>query len=372
MASLHNEDDEPSTDALFSFAFEQSYLSNGQLKQLVYQEVKSFRKDRRQTMGLAPEEEVGGKEEEEVQEEAEAVEEGGEEWQRMHSFASTVNDVGETNKVGEAIYWRKGAQIGKGTFGNVFVGMNATTGERFAIKQIGLVDGSRTEVARLETEILLMKRLRHKHIVRYLGTARDPHALFIFMEYVPGGSIASMLGQYGAFGEALMRCLVAQIVVGVHYLHFMGIIHRDIKGANVLVTNNGVAKLADFGCLRQLQDLQMSASASLKFVKNTSVPWMAPEVIKQSVRFPKATDIWSLGATVVEMATAAPPWPEFSNQLAALYVGTAAAPPALPPTMSNMGKDFVRHCLAIDEWERATAEELLRHPFIAREVALYL
>ena len=310
-----------------------------------------------------------------VQDNQEKGKGGLEEGQLMHSSASTAmcDDVGEAHDRGERIDWRKGAQIGKGTFGNVFVGLNATTGERFAVKQIGLVDGSRTEVARLEKEILLMKRLRHKHIVRYLGTARDPHALFIFMEYVPGGSIASMLGQYGAFGEALTRRLVAQIVLGVHYLHSMGIIHRDIKGANVLVTNNGVAKLADFGCSRQLQDLQTSASASLEnSLKNItgSVPWMAPEVIKQSGRLPKAADIWSLGATVIEMATAAHPWPEFSNQLAALFhVATATVPPALPPTMSEVGKDFVRRCLAIDEGERATAEELLRHPFIAGEVA---
>lgn len=274
----------------------------------------------------------------------------------------------------ERIDWRKGAQIGKGTFGNVFVGLNASTGERFAVKQIGLVDGSRAEVARLEREILLMKRLRHKHIVQYLGTARDTHALFIFMEYVPGGSIASMLGQYGAFGEALTRRLVAQIVSGIAYLHSMGIIHRDVKGANVLVTNNGIAKLADFGCSRQLQDLQTAASVSLEnSLKNItgSVPWMAPEVIKQSGRLPKAADVWSLGATIIEMATAAHPWPEFSNQLAALFhVATSTQPPSLPSSMSNVGKDFLTRCLAIDEKQRATAEELLQHPFIAQEVAM--
>ncbi|GAB5034153.1 ste ste11 protein kinase [Nannochloropsis oceanica] len=287
--------------------------------------------------------------------------------------ASMDGEGQEGGDGGERIDWRKGAQIGKGTFGNVFVGLNASTGERFAVKQIGLVDGSRGEVARLEKEILLMKRLRHKHIVRYLGTAHDPHALYIFMEYVPGGSIASMLGQYGAFGEALTRRLVAQIVSGVAYLHSMGIIHRDVKGANVLVTNNGIAKLADFGCSRQLQDLQTSASASLEHsLKNItgSVPWMAPEVIKQTGRLPRAADIWSLGATIIEMATAAHPWPQFSNQLAALFhVATATQPPALPASMSKIGKDFMSRCLAINEAERATAQELLRHPFIAKEVA---
>ncbi len=271
----------------------------------------------------------------------------------------------------ETIEWKKGAQIGKGTFGSVFVGLNARTGERFAVKEIGLVDGSRAEVVRLEKEIVLMKRLHHAHIVRYLGTAHGPHHLYIFMEYVPGGSIASMLAQYGAFGQALIRRLVAQVVLGIAYLHEKGIVHRDIKGANVLVTNDGVAKLADFGCSRQLQGLQSAGSLenSLKTITG-SVPWMAPEVIKQSGRFPTAADIWSIGATVIEMATGRHPWPEFSNQLAALFhVATATSPPALPPGLSPVGQDFLRRCLVIDEGSRAKAPELLRHPFISGEVA---
>lgn len=133
------------------------------------------------------------------------------------------------------IEWKKGEQIGKGTFGAVYMGLNAATGELFAVKQIFLVDGSEEEVKRLEGEIKLMRRLHHEHIVQYLGTARDSQSLFIFMEYVPGGSIASMLTQFGLFTEELIKRFVRQILLGTDYLHKQGIVHRDIKGANVLV-----------------------------------------------------------------------------------------------------------------------------------------
>ncbi|CAN0253625.1 unnamed protein product, partial [Discosporangium mesarthrocarpum] len=146
-----------------------------------------------------------------------------------------------------AIHWKRGQQIGEGTFGKacsshglpaplVFKGLNEATGELFAVKQIGLGEGTQAEVNLLQAEINLMKNLYHRHIVRYRGTHRGEKHLYIFLEYVPGGSIASMLQHYGVFREDLIRRFVYQILLGVCYLHGKGILHRDIKGANVLVT----------------------------------------------------------------------------------------------------------------------------------------
>jgi len=137
-------------------------------------------------------------------------------------------------------------------------------------------------------------------ICRYIGTSRSATYLYIILEYITGGSIASVLKEFGPCDEELIRKYTYHIVNGVQYLHKKGIIHRDIKGANVLVTENGVAKLADFGCSKRLAGMcTTSLEESLKVIKG-SVPWMAPEVIKQS-GYGRSSDIWSIGATLIEM-----------------------------------------------------------------------
>jgi mitogen-activated protein kinase kinase kinase len=261
--------------------------------------------------------------------------------------------------------FRKGQAIGEGTFGRVYKGLNERTGELLAIKQLSLVDGAQSEVALLRKEIQVMWDLDHENIVRYLGTAQSDKYLFIILEYVPGGSIQSMLHQFGAFSESLICRFSCQILSGVEYLHHKGIVHRDIKGSNILVTDAGIAKLADFGCSKQLPGLcTASLEESLRAIRG-SVPWMAPEVIKQSGHG-RASDIWSFGATVIEMATGKPPWPEFSNNLAALFhVATSKEPPPVPAHLTPACAAFLRRCLVIEVQDRASAAELLLDGFVA-------
>ncbi|CAM9286561.1 unnamed protein product [Chrysoparadoxa australica] len=270
----------------------------------------------------------------------------------------------ESQKGTVGIQWRRGVQIGEGTYGKVFMGLNERTAELFAVKQISLMDETQAEVEALEKEIHLMRNLDHKHIVRYMGTDRGLKHLYIFLEYVPGGSIARMLQQFGVFHEELIRRFMYQILQGVAYLHDNRIIHRDIKGANVLVTEGGIAKLADFGCSRQLQGMRtQSFEESLQAIKG-SVPWMAPEVIKQTGHG-RSADIWSVGAAMIEMATAHRPWPAFSNNLAAMFhVATSKEPPPIPEGISDDAKAFLDHCLQINPDDRWKANALLEHAFL--------
>lgn len=177
--------------------------------------------------------------------------------------------------------WKRGELIGEGSFGKVYMGLNNSTGELFAVKQIDIPwdrSGKKKQfVLKLEEEIALMKELHHKHIVQYCGTDRRDDLFSIFMEYAPGGSIASMLSHFGILSEEVIRIYTRQIVLGVEYLHSKGIVHRDIKGANVLVSEQGIAKLADFGCSKQIRTVQTtSLEESLRAIRG-SVPWMAPE-----------------------------------------------------------------------------------------------
>ncbi|KAL7996538.1 putative protein kinase [Plasmopara halstedii] len=307
----------------------------------------------------------------------------------------TSSEINPTVQVSNPIIqWKRGELIGEGTFGKVYKGLNIVTGELFALKEIEIrcspnIDQV-TQMQKLGEEISLMNNLNHKHIVRYKGSHQTKNYFYIFMEYVPGGSIASMLKQFDAFSEDLIRLFTRQIVQGVAYLHKMGVIHRDIKGlhdclkvvginyisslpfrskpgANVLVNEQGVSKLADFGCSKQIpQILTTSLEESLRSIRG-SIPWMAPEIVKQTGHGYKA-DIWSIGATVIEMATAKHPWPHCHNGLAAMYtIAMASAPPPLPDHLSPEAKSFLGRCFCIDPEGRATAIELAEHAFLAEK-----
>jgi mitogen-activated protein kinase kinase kinase len=146
--------------------------------------------------------------------------------------------------------------------------------------------------------------------------------LNIFLEYVPGGSVVQLLTNYGPFEEPLVRNFVRQILCGLNYLHDRDIIHRDIKGANVLVDNKGVIKISDFGISKKVEANLLSTAAPHHPHRPSlqgSVYWMAPEVVKQT-SYTRKADIWSLGCLVVEMFTGSHPFPDFSQMQAIFKV----------------------------------------------------
>lgn len=269
------------------------------------------------------------------------------------------------------IRWRKGELIGCGAFGHVYVGMNLDSGELLAVKQVLIAASSASKekaqahVKELEEEVKLLKDLSHPNIVRYLGTVREEDTLNILLEFVPGGSISSLLGKFGAFPEAVIRTYTEQILLGLEYLHKNGIMHRDIKGANILVDNKGCIKLADFGASKQVVELATMTGA--KSMKGTPY-WMAPEVILQTGHSFSA-DIWSVGCTVIEMATGKPPWSQqYQQEVAALFhIGTTKSHPPIPDHLSSGAKDFLLKCLQKEPILRLSASELLQHPFVTGE-----
>jgi mitogen-activated protein kinase kinase kinase len=145
----------------------------------------------------------------------------------------------------------------------------------------------------------------------------DKQHLNIFLEYVPGGSVSALLNKFGSFEEALVRNFVRQILQGLDYLHTSDIIHRDIKGANILVDNKGGIKISDFGISKKVADNILSSARVHRPSLQGSVFWMAPEVVKQTSYTLKA-DIWSLGCLIVEMFTGQHPYPNL-NQMQAIF-----------------------------------------------------
>ncbi|KAI3676078.1 hypothetical protein L1987_85676 [Smallanthus sonchifolius] len=265
------------------------------------------------------------------------------------------------------IRWRRGELIGCGAFGQVYMGMNLDSGELLAVKQVSIAANSalkektQVHIRELEEEVKLLKNLSHPNIVRYLGTVREEETLNILLEFVPGGSISSLLGKFGPFPEAVIRMYTKQLLLGLDYLHKNGIMHRDIKGANILVDNKGCIKLADFGASKQVVELANSSGA--KSMKGTPY-WMAPEVILQTGHSFSA-DIWSVGCTVIEMATGKPPWSQHYQEVAALfYIGTTKSHPPIPDQLSFEAQDLLLKCLHKEPELRPSASDLLQHPFV--------
>ncbi|KAK6936817.1 Protein kinase domain [Dillenia turbinata] len=275
--------------------------------------------------------------------------------------------------------WKKGRLLGRGTFGHVYVGFNSESGEMCAMKEVILFsdDAKSKESAKqlgqflsevltfiALQEIALLSRLHHPNIVQYYGSETVGDRLYIYLEYVSGGSIHKLLQEYGQLGEYAIRSYTHQILSGLAYLHAKKTVHRDIKGANILVDPNGRIKLADFGMAKHIT----GQSCPLSF--KGSPYWMAPEVIKNSNGCNPAVDIWSLGCTVLEMATTKPPWSQYKGVAAMFKIGNSKELPAIPDNLSDDGKDFVRQCLQRNPLHRPTATQLLEHPFMRNAAPL--
>uniref|UniRef100_A0A3Q2NY68 Protein kinase domain-containing protein n=1 Tax=Fundulus heteroclitus TaxID=8078 RepID=A0A3Q2NY68_FUNHE len=214
-------------------------------------------------------------------------------------------------------------------------------GQLIAVKQVCLdssdPDAAKKEYNRLQGEVDLLKTLRHSNIVGFLGTSLYQHVVSIFMEYIPGGSIASILHRFGPLPERVLALYTHQILEGVAFLHQNRVIHRDLKGNNVMLMPTGVIKLIDFGCARRLSCLNHTAPNSgelLKSVHGTPY-WMAPEVISES-GYGRKSDIWSVGCTVFEMATGKPPLAHMDKMAALFYIGARRGlMPTLPDGFSD-------------------------------------
>jgi len=265
---------------------------------------------------------------------------------------------------GQKIEWRKGELIGKGSFGKVYMGMNAATGELIAVKQVRLNTTEDHEEAKaIQSEITLMENQRHRNIVSLLGTEKNGNKLNILMEYVPGKSLDTLLETFGPFSEKVMRVYTKQLLDALAYCHANHVVHRDIKGKNILVDTQGNLKLADFGSAKRFANVMSKDAPSLNY--NYTPLWTAPEVLVGD--YNSKVDIWSLGCVIIEMATAKPPWSEqnFENPFRALYhIGHSGAIPKLPENISELSISFLRQCLQRDPDKRPSAKDLLKHDWL--------
>ncbi|KAF8268543.1 hypothetical protein EI94DRAFT_1727509 [Lactarius quietus] len=254
--------------------------------------------------------------------------------------------------------YQLGDSLGKGAFGQVYRALNWATGETVAVKEIQLSNIPKGELGQIMSEIDLLKNLNHLNIVKYKGFVKTPEYLYIILEFCENGSLHNICKRFGKFPENLVAVYVSQVLEGLVYLHDQGVIHRDIKGANILTTKDGAVKLADFGVASNTT----AAGAASDDAVVGSPYWMAPEVIEQCGAT-TASDIWSVGCTVIELLEGRPPYHAL-KPMQALYRIVQDDCPPIPEGASPIVKDFLYHCFQKDCNLRISAKKLLRHPWM--------
>ncbi|XP_047466318.1 TRAF2 and NCK interacting kinase a isoform X29 [Mugil cephalus] len=259
--------------------------------------------------------------------------------------------------------------VGNGTYGQVYKGRHVKTGQLAAIK---VMDVTGDEEEEIKAEINMLKKYsHHRNIATYYGAfvKKNPPGvddqLWLVMEFCGAGSVTDLIKNTkgNSLKEEWTAYICREILRGLTHLHQHKVIHRDIKGQNVLLTENAEVKLVDFGVSAQLD---RTVGRRNTFIGTPY--WMAPEVIACD-EHPEATydfksDLWSLGITAIEMAEGAPPLCDMHPMRALFLIPRNPAPRLKSKKWSKKFQSFIESCLVKNHGLRPSTEQLLKHPFI--------
>lgn len=256
--------------------------------------------------------------------------------------------------------------VGSGTYGDVYKAKDVQSGRVAAVKIIKLEPGDNFSI--IQQEILMMKNCHHPNIVAFYGSYLRRDKLWICMEYCGGGSLQDIYHVTGPLSEPQISLVCRETLKGLSYLHSLNMMHRDIKGANILLTSNGDVKLADFGVSAQITATMRKRKSFIG-----SPYWMAPEVaaVERKGGYNQQCDIWSVGITAIELYELQPPMFDM-HPMKALNVMSRSN--FKPPTLKDKNrcseeyKNFVKSALIRSPKRRPSADRLLEHPFVNLEM----
>lgn len=259
--------------------------------------------------------------------------------------------------------WYLEEEIAAGAFGTVYKAIHNETGQVAALKITKPEENGEATIPDV-VELYILKNCQHKNIVKLFGTWTKGPETFIALDYCGGGAVSDFYQVWEMKMNEDQIALVARgCLEGLQYMHENNFIHRDIKGANVLLTDEGDVKLVDFGVSAILSEPSQK--------RNTLIGtpyWMAPEVIQNKTRlnpYDEAVDVWSLGITLIELAEKDPPLSQMNPMRALMQVPIRKAPVLQNPSeWSDKFHSFLALCLEKDPAKRAKIDTLLKHPFV--------
>ncbi|KAK3922207.1 Mitogen-activated protein kinase kinase kinase 1, partial [Frankliniella fusca] len=282
----------------------------------------------------------------------------------LNKRESNVIEYNERYREGDD--WVRGPILGRGAFSSCYQAWDITSGTLMAVKQVSFCRNSVEEQDRVENtvrqELEVLKTLRHENIVRMIGATKQSTHFSMFVEWMAGGSVSGLLERYGAFSERVILNYTQQVLSGLSYLHHKHILHRDLKGANLLVDSTGKhLRIGDLGTAAQLQAAR-TLSGEFQGQLLGTIAFMAPEVLRGE-DYGRSCDIWSVGCCMIEMATTRPPWRESnaSNHLALMYkIACSRDPPRMPDSLQGVARQLALDCLQVHSELRPSAKVLLQ------------
>jgi len=256
--------------------------------------------------------------------------------------------------------YRIGERLGSGAFGVVYKGLDLQNGRLVAIKQATRRLVPKKEIPRLHVEVEAMRRLVHPMCVQLYDFEETDQEISFVIEFMSGGSLRDAMDTFGTFPEALLAGYTRDVLIALDFLHANGVVHRDIKAGNILLTNDGRCKLADFGsCFLAEKGKHLSIVGSPY--------WMSPEMVEGKATTSGKSDIWSLGISIIELVWGHPPHYEKTKMQAMIAIVDLDLPPWAYEELSDKMNDFLVGCFIKLEQFRPSAKELMSHPWCAEK-----
>lgn len=280
---------------------------------------------------------------------------------------------------GNIIQWKAIKILSEGNISCIYKSLDLNDGKIIAVKRFNFSNLCDKAFESYNNEIMMLKNISNPNIVKYLGSEIDNRQLYIYLEYMTGGSLRNLINKVGPLNNTIIKKYLIQIINAIDYIHSKRIIHKDIKASNILIDNNGIIKLSDFGISSYLSnsnsnsnyinsiDFQSQSEHEILSCLKGTIPWMAPEVINTN-KYSKKSDIWSLGCVILEMVTGDIPWYEKdSNYIQImLKISNQNEKIQIPNHIDNDLKTIIKDCLERNPIDRPKISALRRYSFFAK------